>query len=77
MMKKIRAKYEKHVFLLMMTLVMGLSISFIKTVQVQGRCYDAMVIWFSFDLRFCRTGSSGHYTCCRRIEKGIVAKKSN
>jgi hypothetical protein len=44
MMKKIRAKYEKHVFLLMMTLVMGLSISFIKTVQVQA---GVMMQWLS------------------------------
>ena len=44
MMKKIRAKYEKHVFLLMITLVMGLSISFIKTVQVQA---GVMMQWLS------------------------------
>ena len=44
MMKKIRAKYEKHLFLLMMNLLMGLSISFIKTVQVQA---GVMMQWLS------------------------------
>lgn len=47
MMKKIPAKYEQYIFLLVMTWLIGLSISCLKTVQVFGFGAGFMMQWLS------------------------------
>jgi hypothetical protein len=46
-MKKIPAPHEQKVFLLIMTLLMGLAISFVKTVQLSGFRSGFLMQWLS------------------------------